>query len=471
MVKNKNKTAPGKPRTPKAVLEAELCELLSGKLSARLKQEAPPFPHKFRVVRPESGGAPIILKIEDNTARLVTPEYAAGYLREYLSYLGGTLSELNQTYSMCLGVVRSWSHQSVDLSELPKSVGFKSDPALCMTRLAFDPVEVTDLDSLKLHAPLFSEMLGRMENSDAFCMRVGSMFDPDADRKQAVWMSGPRDCGKSEFAWLLMELSGKGYGLLSNADFKTDYWKAQLVGKRVGLVQEAAAKFIRTDEFKSITGDDIHSINQKNQPIFHAQLPVLLFFFSNNPPEIPHDDALMARIIDCRIKAISPDAMLPKAVVRAKIIEELPYIAGYSLSRYRTISSGDRIPNCIDTLTETIARYEAEYIDFLDKHFIEDESGHVLRSKFKELMVMEGIKTSIDQSICKRVLLSRFRVKETRHEFRTNSDATSRRAFVYMGIRSRTECEKQFIDDMADRQDVMSASRLKNIPQHLKILT
>lgn len=452
--KTKN-TAPKTPRTPKAVIESELCDLLAGRPSPRLLNSAPPFPHKFLVVRPEVGGAPIILKVEDNVAKIVIPEYAAGYLREYVSYLSGDVAEFNVTYDTCTRIIKSWSHQFSDLTTFPKAVAFKSDPELCMTRLPFDPAFIDDKRALSANAPLFSEMLARMKNSDAFVLRVGSLFDPDADRKQAVWMSGPRDCGKSEFAWLLMELAGKSYGILSNTDLKTDYWKAQLVGKRVGIVQEAAARFIRSDEFKAITGDDEHSINQKNQPIYYAKIPAMMFFFSNNPPEIPHDDALIARIIDCRIEAIPQGAMLPKSVVRQKIREEFPFIAGYCLGAYQALGSGDRIPCGSETLSDTVEKYEADYIDFLEHHFIADPDKQILRRDFKQTMDEEGIKSSLAQAICKRVFLARFKVAEVRITFETNDQAVEKRVFVYQGVRFREESEKQFKDKVSAASHAM----------------
>jgi hypothetical protein len=460
------KEVPKKDKTPRSIIEAELCEMLAGRPGIRMRG-APPFPHKFKVVRPATGGAPIILKVENNTASLVQPDYAAGFLREYVAILGADLHELNVPFDICQKVIKSWSHVARDLVNLPKTVAFKSDPALCMTRLPFDPIHIPDEKTLAAHAPFFAEMLSRTTNADAFCMRVGSMFDPDADRKQSIWFSGPPDCGKSEFSWLVTELAGKGYGLLSNADLKTVYWKAQLVGKRVGIVHEATTKFIRSDEFKSITGDDEHSINQKNQPIFHASLPVLMFFFSNQPPEIPHDDALMTRIIDCRISSIPPDAVLPKSQVRAKIIEELPYIAGYCLARYAVISSGDRIPAATDSLHETIEDFESDYLDFLEHHFIEDENGQILCRDFKRLMLEDGIKSPMDQHICKRVFVSRFKVHKVRPRFKTNKDGTTKRASVYTGVRLREESERQFSKVTSEEVTVTTGQQCQKSQKHL----
>ncbi len=453
-----------KQRTPDGIIEAGLCDLLSGKPTAEFQKYAPTFPYDLRIVRSDAGGAPILLLVEKNTARLISEQEAAGLLRDFAKHLSGALKDYNVVFWRCVGMVRAWTFQERHLSELPKAVAFKSDPELCMTRLPFDPTPVSSLPELATAAPVFSALLARVSNSDALCMRLGSLFDPSADRKQAVWMSGPQDSGKSDVAWLVEVLSGNSYGVLSNTELQTPFWKSQLVGKRVGVVNEAATRFIRSDEFKAITGDDEHAINQKNQPIYNAKLLVLLFFFSNSPPEIPHDDALMLRIIDCRITAIPPEKQLQRHLIRASLTEELPHIAGYCLQLYRSLGdSGRRIPCERGDLTDTVDRYEATYIDFIESHFIADPDGYVLRREFYEVMMTDGIKRGEDQHHCKRVLFSRFSCTEVRQSFDTNKTTdqavtsspgeeeeegepgfVKKRVFVIRGIRMRQETEKQF---------------------------
>lgn len=450
-----------KPRISKARVEASLCDLLARKPGPELKGGAPKFPHDLRVVRPPSG-APIILEVVDNAAKIINEDYAAGYLRKFVSYLPPKFGDYDVTYNECRAVVRSWIHQRADLQDLPKPVAFKSDPELCMTRLDFDPMLLGD-DSLEKRAPVFAEMLSRMTNPEAFCMRIGSLYDADADRKQAVWLSGPADCGKSEFAWLIGVLSGSSYGILTNDDLAGPYWKAQIVGKRVGLVHEAAAKFIRSDAFKSITGDDEHAINQKHEKVIIAKLPVMMFFFSNNPPEIPHDEALMERIIDCRITPVPPGARRPKALVREELMAELPYIASYCHELYAP-TAGGRIPASTDTLAETIGIFEGDYLDFIEHHFVKpdavegEDAPFVLRTRLRELVEEHFDKSTAHQFRIKRILQNRLLVAEKKKTFPTNSGTSTKQLYVLIGIRERTEKEKQFVgkeDKAKEKQNVV----------------
>ena len=441
----------GKRKKP-GEIEADLCDVLSrGPVFSHRSFKKLPFPYDLRVVRPNDEGAPIILKVEDNTARIVGAEYVAGYLREYVANLPKGLADYNITYKQCAAVIESWVYQRRDLNELPKPVAFKSDGDLALARMPFDPVPCGE-GELAHCAPRFSQMLGRVtSNRLAFCMRIGSLYDPKADRKQAVWMHGPSDAGKSQFIWLLEVLSGGSYGVLGKENLEKSYWKAQLVGKRVALAHEAPAKFLRSDGFKALTGDAQHSIDQKYKAIFVARLDTIVFLFSNEAPEIPHDDALMNRVIDCRIDAVPKDIRIPEPELRAALLAEMPYIAGYCRALYSAISPGSRIPCEHDALTETVGEYEADYLDLIEGELILDPGpdAFLLRSRLRELVEARFGRDPTHQHICKRILKNRFLCSEGKRTFETNEAGTTKRLYVYKGIRERTEKERQFTENEA----------------------
>lgn len=446
-----------KKKIPDGVIEANLCALLSGKPDPTFKRKAGAFPHKILVMRSDNASAPVALQVVDNTAEIVATDFVAGLLREYVSYLSGALASYNVPFRRCRAIVESWMQQTIHLHEIPKAVAFKSDPELCMARLPFDPIIPVE-GALKSYAPVFAGMLERVKtNADAFCMRIGSLYDMHADRKQAVWMSGPPDCGKSQFAWMIEVLAGGSVGYLGRGELEKSYWKAQLVGKRVGIVHEAPARFIRGDAFKAITGDAKHSIDQKNEKIYIARIDALMFFFSNDTPEVPHDDALMRRIIDCRIDPVPADEQVPEVEFRDRLKAELPYIIGHCLHAYSKLPAGSRIPCKTDALVETIGQFESDYLDFLEHHFIVDplppaavgggdEGAFVLRSRLRQLVEERFGNHITHQSICKRILKNRYFVEEKKKEFQTNAAEKVKRLYVYYGIRERTDEERQFLD-------------------------
>lgn len=439
MTKRKPKEDGKAKRLSSGRVESGLCKILAGKPDAFLKKAGGKFPHEFKVVRPPIG-APIILEIVENAAKIVSDDFVAGYLRDYVEYLDHEFESFNVPFKTCKAAVQCWANKTVDLTELPKPVAFKSDPDLCMTRLDFDPLEPQDLSVV---APMFASILSRVKtNREALCQRIGSIYEPNADRKQAVWISGPGDAGKSQIEWLLQVLSGGSFGILQ--DFDKSYWKAPIVGKRVGLVHEAPARFIRSDEFKSLTGDETHAINDKYSKVIVVKLSALIFFSSNQEPEIPHDDALISRIIDCRMESVPAAERVEEPFLRAKLMDELPYIAGHCLALYRKLSGYGRIPCETTALEDTIGRFESDYLDLLEHHFIADENEFVTRSRVREVVEERFGKDRAHQHHVKRILKNRLFCVEKKHSFQTSKSSVEKRLYVYFGIRERTQEEQQF---------------------------
>lgn len=447
----------GKKRSKsQAVVESELIDYIENDTETNpVLHGQTKLPQRLKVCRPDPQGPPLVLEIskqdwaKGESAKIIMEDYAAGLLAERFQHcLKGPLMDYNMTMSRYLSTIKKWSSTRIHYDALPKKVGFASDEQLVMHRLPFDHVPLAEFqgancdDVLAKRAPLFQEILSRMENAYAFCARIGSIFDEDADRKQAVWVWGEADGGKSVLQWLLTEFVGGitgAYGSLDMDALNTPFWKAQLVGKRIGVVQEAGSKFLRSDAFKSITGDDIHAINQKNVRIYNTALPVLLFFFSNEAPNIPQDDALKARIIPCRIKSLGPDKRMPFAELKARLRAEFPYIAAYCLECYRMNPAGARIKHDEGALENIAGAFEAEFTDFIEYHYVVSKKDSITRKEFQDDCKKEDYNNFCQKRI-KEILIAQYGVTETRQ--RTNED---RRVWVLKGIRLRKKDEALLI--------------------------
>jgi hypothetical protein len=424
-------------------VEDMLCCIIAGDRSRWDElHSAAVFPCDFRVVRASPSDPAIIIEVHNNAAQIVSESYAAGRLADYSAGCDGCHGFLQVSGLKCQQVIKVWMNRiwPSNLNQLPRAVGFKSDPDLVMTRLDFDPKPVASWDELQVKAPFFASMMSRIScNRNALIWRIGSLFCPESDRKQAVWMNGPADCGKSQFQWLVQQLVGHtGYAILGTTDWQNDFWKAPLVGKRAGVCQEAPTKFIRSDEFKSITGDDEHAINRKNKDIFHAKLEIVMFFFSNNQPEIPSDEALKRRIIHCPIEKFE-GAMMPIDEVRRRLTEEMPWIVGFAKNQYATVGGG-RVFVDTSSLDEAVDYFEAEYLDFLDRCFDYDEEapkeGWVSLRDFTALMVHHDIRGGLKQARAKRTLDRRWpRAKM----LRIRDGDSRRRVFVGLILRDRSK--------------------------------
>lgn len=304
-----------------------------------------------------------------NVCRMVLPDYVGAQLADFVQFERYEDEEID--HAACTRAVRRWGWTTKSLLEdWPGAIGFKSGTETCFARLPFDPEPVTDLAA---ECPIFAEILSRMTNAAAFCHRVAAIFDPHALRKQAVWLWGPTDGGKSFLQDLLMGLVGglRAVADLGAKDLRGAHWKAPLVGKTLIMLREAPAEFISSDEFKALTGDKYHMINPKGSPQFAVKLSSLLFCCSNSMPEIPDDDALKNRLIVCRLAAIDQRRRLDENVLMKAALGEAPKFLGWCIAQYE--KSGSKVAqndqDGIDSLNEAIDEYDSPCQSVFDTYF------------------------------------------------------------------------------------------------------
>lgn len=387
---------------------------------------------EFQLVRSSGGGPSIILAVRNNTATVITAEKAGEILRSFLLNLPSQFAPFYINGIRATNILKQFRETPHHLSELPKSVGFKSDPALLLHRLDFDPVD-TAIFELEEKAPCFSTMLTRMSNYESLMARIGSLFDPTADRKQAVWVYGPRDCGKSQIAYLLTLLC-PNFAILGSEDHTSPYFKAMLFGNRVGIINEASARFIRSDVFKATTGDGMHAINQKYQPVFNALLDIIYFCFSNNEPEIPYDDSLMVRVIACKMSSVPPKERMSEHEFQARLRDELPYIVGAALSCYGHLKPGQRIPCSDEDLQDSINNFEEEYLEILENHVVAEKNHKITAREMTRFFEFCGFRSPVDKGRIKRILQKRYPVTKRMLRIK-NSENQAIRAKVWEGVR------------------------------------
>lgn len=387
------------------------------------------------------GGQNIILGVDqkNNSATILSTDSAAFILRDFLMKLDERFSDFYVTHKRAIQVIEAWKSGPPVLQKMPKLMGFKSDPDLVMTRLDFDPIPCSIFE-LEDRAPVFASMIKRMPNNgEALMARIGSIFDPNADRKQAAWVYGKKDAGKSQIIYILQQLCPDSFAVVGADDYRDKNFKAQFLNKRICIVLEASASFIRNDVFKSLTGDGIHSINQKYMPTFNAELPVLIFCFSNDPPEIPNDDSLTERVIACKINPVEANSMLPEHQIRDSLKAELPVIIGACFETYQFLGGSKRILCNKDDLTEAVDSYEEKYADWLENTIQLEDRGFVTMAELNRALKIDGYRSDREIGIIKRVLFSRYPVRKVRRQLAgIGKDDSPVNAWIYEGISLRS---------------------------------
>ncbi len=310
----------------------------------------------FTVWIPEVGEPQVLEKLEETkTVRVCAVEKMAAVL---VNQLCGVYEDYAVTFSEAISIVKRWRWNCVHtLEKWPIPVAFKTSKEICFSRLSFDPAK----SYVSSDMPIMIEILNRMSNSKPFCQMIGACFYPDTSRKQAVWLFGQSDSGKS---FLLNHVIAKvcggkeGTATFSGESLKGAHWKEPLIGKSLLVVNEASAEFLgnKNGAFKSLTGDDLHMINPKGLKMFQGRLDCRVFFSSNDAPEIPNDDALKNRLVVCKMTAFK-GLKIPPRELEVAVEKELPFFVAMCMDLFKR--SGGEINPTSEDLDDAIEDYQS----------------------------------------------------------------------------------------------------------------
>ncbi len=357
-----------------ALRERAICNWINGLPGFKVS-----FPQEFAVWHPPLGEPQIIQHMpKTDTVRIATHEHMATLICD-----ANLPDEYLMTFSEAVNCAKRWKWSTPrKLEQWPKPIAFKSDKARCFSRLTFDAAPKYSIDDY----PVINEILSRMADPNAFCAMIGQCYLPDAPRKQALWLHGDSNSGKS---FLLNHIVAKvcggdsGTATFSGEALKGAHWKQPLIGKSLLVINEASKDFLRGESFKSLTGDDLHMINPKGQPMFQGQLTCRVFFSSNDEPEIPNDPALVARILNCKISAFKGTKLAPHLLEKAIEIE-LPFFIAHCIELAKDLGGKEIVSSesAANELIEAIASHESEIQYVFNCCFKLEPSSKVTHQQF-----------------------------------------------------------------------------------------
>lgn len=350
--------------------------LVTGKpqlfMPAFLKYE--PLPVNFCKIKAGYKARAVTLNPETGIATELDDEMLTGMIHKSLARFAIEENPCH-IYRPTHNVVKSLAAQLVSagnqIKEWPQPCGFKGEPGYFFLRHKFDPApRATPADF-----PTIQLNLEHMTNARNFCERIGSLYDPEANRKQIIMMIGGGDGGKSALLNLITDLAGgpDGVASIDMSVFK-DFGFAPLVDKRVWLGEELSPKFFKDDsKFKKLTGGSPVPINQKNEKQYSAYLKGMLFCASNKVPEIKDDSGVRNRLIICEVEPIPKWQRLPPEETQRRMRAELPYFVRYCMDAYERVDGdGTLKPDTTEKLDSIIADGEMDFEAIFDEYFYED---------------------------------------------------------------------------------------------------
>jgi hypothetical protein len=165
---------------------------------------------------------------------------------------------------------------------------------------------------------------------------------------------------------------------------------------------------------------------------------------------VPRDEALLSRIINCRVSEVPEGTRRRAKAVREALWKEMEAFVGWGWHLYKTKADEmGLIPCDRGELLEVAGDYEGQAIDFLHRHFVKAPGHSVLSSQVEELLSSRWVKLSPKEIGEWRDAWEREGVVLSRPE------VDGKRVRLYKDLRLRTDAELILMDKMRNPEAKM----------------
>ena len=272
-------------------------------------RKLPDFPRRFHLIEGASGSKAVLEELAHQVVAYrvvdVVTEAIVRYCWEDLSMVAGA----DISYRSAQACRELWRSLTIPLSPPPLALAEASYVGYAFRKLAFDaPVERDEFGELTWPAepPHFASFLRRCSAPQQLCAFVGSLFYPEADRQQYLYLHGEGQDGKGSLLRMLYHLIGDAAQSLQPKSRDDRFWNMKVFGKRLVMFPDCEDyKFFSSAEFKSITGNDPVYFEEKGKSGFTA-IPTCKFMVaSNHAPNITSQKSDLRRLVYCRVAEVS----------------------------------------------------------------------------------------------------------------------------------------------------------------------
>lgn len=349
----------------KALLNAHLFDLLN---VVGYGWNDYPLEKMIRVYRADNGVEMLIASDRHGVCKIVEQKFVIMQLMDYCSrdIVFETFGKTRPTVKWISSIVEDWVHtkRGENLDEI-KMVREKTEPGLCWNRMKYDlaPGET----------PVFDEMMGRFDNVPALMAFIGSLFDPESDRQQYVWMYGEGRNGKGSLLTFLQGCFGDSY--LNDDEtvaFQKSFWSSGLIGKRIVAYEDCTdPKLVQRAGFKMMTGGaETVRMEFKGKQSFQGKVNAKFISCSNDKPDIPNTDSHRRRAILVLTQPLPEGTKtLPKKKYQAMLEAEGAAFLWKCRQEYEKSRETGVIPVDETGLIETMDKADERWVSLFDRFF------------------------------------------------------------------------------------------------------
>jgi hypothetical protein len=277
---------------------------------------------------------------------------------------------------------------------LDRDLLFKYEPPLLAygEGPAFKVIEPSEYEPGE-HAA-WDEFLTRVDYPETFKAYVWSLLDPTNFGRQALWIYGEGNDGKSTIINTLIQFYGRDYTLsLGHKTVDETFFFGQAYGKRLAVYMDCKnLQILQKERVKSLLGKDNVAINDKHDKVFTGQVYSKLFICSNSFPKISFSDrSERTRLLLVKVKSYDNEDGDPD--FQDKLLDEMPAFLNSCRESYenecpRGMSlrvppemSEDIALNCVTEDSEMIEDFCESHLEFGEQYSV---STLKLRDAFKD---------------------------------------------------------------------------------------
>lgn len=257
------------------------------------------------------------------------------------------------------GAVRYWA-MITNPTEKPQLFGWSDSQHLVRRRLPFS-CETGP-------TPLFDEMMSRFTNSDALMAFIGSLFFPDSNMQQYVWMYGQGNDGKGTLSRFLARALGHLYTSQQTPSVTDRFWTYGIKDARLVVFPDTNnTSFVTSGLFKALTGGDWVRVEIKGGKVFCIQPMAKFMFLSNEQPDLSSEKADQRRIIYCHCQSFEAEH---DSTYEARLWLEGGYFLSKCVEAYKAACPNhEQIIADREQIVEITATNEEPFSAFLSNEF------------------------------------------------------------------------------------------------------
>ncbi len=328
--RQKKKEKEQKPRYTITDLMVEFHSIMT-RASSTVPKPEQRWPHRTMV----DEGSKDIMYLDDGTGvcrrveeARVRADFRSWVVEKSPNHIKHWMGVPNKTLKEC---IEKFSHTpSVQVRPISIKIGTDNDP--CWSRIAIDPYSepVMDGDQRIMNFEAFADRCG--DNARTLKQWIGSLFFPESDRSQYLWIYGEGNDGKSTFIRWLKKVFGPSFISSMATDHSSEYWIDSIVGKRVVAFPDTNTyEFVVSQVFKTCSGSDPVAARAIYGKPYQAQLDCKFLFCSNKIPNVSSAKADLRRMIFIDLKGFDGD---PDPKYEDRIAAEMNDIVSNCIGHY-----------------------------------------------------------------------------------------------------------------------------------------